>query len=1329
MKKFVIILLSLFCGLNVLLGQVRFDRFDISSGLSQNNINAMEFDDFGMLWIGTLDGLNRFNGEGFEIIKPGRSIRGQLSGNHILALGKGANGNMWIASRDGMLNVYDAAQNSYRVIAKSNFDQFNLSQCSLLSQAGDSLLLLLNNNVLGIWGLADSVFTTLRAPENIRGIEKVNNRVLVYGTFGIFELLGFANNYRFNKLTTLPCYAAHVLNGDFYWLNEQGISLFKEHPDKSDVCVDNAVFSSQNVNLHQISELLFDGEKFWLGAYGFFGSIGFENDLPVLQQFVYNPQVNHSFRGYSVSGLRIDDSGNIWIGTAKNGLNLINRTKNQFAYHEWDQLKLSDAESNPVRAICKTHNDELWLGFDRKGIGVIFSEGKQTFYTHYLSKNGEQHEITNVRIIFEDSQKNIWIGEEYNLCYFNRSKNRIETIDRLFDFSWPYRCYSIKELEYGTVSITSTLNIGFVNLATGKLSTIANQHMGAITRDFVQDKYRNFWVAKNDMGLVAINYPELDQTYINSETAGLSDNKVYCLAISGDSLWVGTNSGLNLVDVKSKRVVKQFFESDGLCNNIVYSIYLDENTNLWMSTNRGIAHYRVNEQRFVSFLPNDFFMDDAHFAHPLGTIYYGGYTGVVSFNPHEIEIDTLMPKVRFASLSILNQDVYPGDTIEGSVPLKRPVWETNQLKLNYKQNTFAIGFYAFPFDVSNSNHFRYRLLGLNDVWTISTRIQDVAYTKLPPGNYLFQVQAANKQSGYGPVSELQISVIPPFWMTIWFRFLLVGLIALLVLLFFLNRIQQIKKRNQWLNIKVKEQTAELREQNQTILKMSEELQEANESKLRFFTNVSHEFRTPLTIILGHIEQLRLQPKNSVDAIQKNAKRLLRLVDQLIDLRKIDRDQLSLNCSQFDLVAFIDEVIRSIEVVAAQKDIKISFDPHKPSLLVCLDADMMEKILFNLLSNAIKYSLQGKNVRVETSSDADSVSIKIADKGIGIAETDKQHIFDRFYRAKSENVHAGGYGIGLALVKGLVEMQKGTIDVESQLGMGSVFTVCLPVKAHDPAPGNLVDPHFEFSAFDIDSADEIVWPEKLSGKKILIVEDHPDLLEFLCGILGADFKIETAANGKEGLDKLEEFIPDLIISDVMMPVMDGMSFCRKVKASIETSHIPFILLTAKSGIDDKIEGFELGVDDYIEKPFSSKVLIARIKTLLSNRQKLIDDYLDSAKTIPTTKHLSQRDKVFLERTDQCIFSNIDNQNFSVDVLGSELGMSRASFYRKFTELTGNSPAEYIRKVRLRKAHNLLRTINLSIAQISEQSGFQSVSHFRKAFKGEFGKTPSEIQKNK
>ncbi|HOO85532.1 MAG TPA: helix-turn-helix domain-containing protein, partial [Prolixibacteraceae bacterium] len=970
-----------------------------------------------------------------------------------------------------------------------------------------------------------------------------------------------------------------------------------------------------------------------------------------------------------------------------------------------------------------------WLGFDRKGVGVVFPDGKQTFYSHYLTKNGEQHEITNVRIIFEDSHKNIWIGEEYNLCYFNRNKNRIETIDRLFDFSWPYRCYSIKELELGTVSITSALNIGFVNLATGKLSTIANQHMGAITRDFVQDKYRNFWVAKNDMGLVVINFPELDQTYINSETAGLSDNKVYCLAISGDSLWVGTNSGLNLIDVKSRQVVKQFFEPDGLCNNIVYSIYLDKNTNLWMSTNRGIAHFMVSEQRFMSFLPNDFFMDDAHFSDPLGNIFYGGYTGVVSFNPDKIQIDTLMPKVRFSSLSILNKDLYPGDTIEGSVPLVRPVWETNHVKLNYKQNTFSIGFSAYPFDVSISNRFRYRLLGLNDVWTQSSRIQNVAYTKLPPGNYLFQVQAANKQSGYGPVSELQISVVPPFWMTLWFQIAMVFVFALLILLIFLNRIQQIKKRNQWLNIKVDEQTAELREQNQTILRMSEELQEANESKLRFFTNVSHEFRTPLTIILGHIEQLKLQPKNSVDAIRKNAMRLLRLVDQLIDLRKIDRDQLSLNCAQFDIVAFIDDVIRSIEVVAEQKDIKISFEPHKSSLMVCLDADMMEKILFNLLSNAIKYSPNAKSVRVETHVDNESVLIKIADKGVGIAETEKQLIFDRFYRAKNKNVNAGGYGIGLALVKGLVEIQKGTIAVESEPGEGSVFTVCLPIKAHEPATQYFEKPQVIHSDFEIDYTDEIIWPDKLSGKKILIVEDNLDLLDFLCGVLGAVFKIETASNGKEALDKLNTFVPDLIISDIMMPVMDGMSFCRQVKASIETSHIPFILLTAKSGVDDKIEGFELGVDDYIEKPFRSKMLIARIKTLLNNRQKLIDDYLDSAKAIPVPNHLSQRDKVFLERIDQCIMSNIDNQIFSVDVLSSELGMSRASFYRKFTELTGNSPAEYIRKVRLRKAHSLLRAGNLSIAQISEQSGFQSVSHFRKAFKGEFGKTPSEVQKNK
>lgn len=1327
MKRTVLVFLGLIIWQLIFAKQIRFDYFDISTGLSQNNINAMEFDDLGNLWVGTLDGLNRFNGYSFEIIKPGRSIRGQLSGNHIVALGKGLNGNMWIATRDGNLNYYNASRNQYEIIPKTSFDQFNLSQTRSILQLNDSVLFFYNYSVVGIWEMQKEQLFTFQIHGDIKGIKAIDGKVLVYGDFGIQQIVNENNEYAFRSLNTIPCYSINIFEGQHYVLNANGIESFNSDFEIIARLVDRDLFHRNHIDFNQINDMVFDGESFWIGGYDFLGCFCNENGNCYFQQFTYNQQVSHSFKGYAVTKLSVDKAGNVWIGTSKNGINLVNRRKNQFDFHEWDKQKLLDAESNPVRAICRTKSGELWLGFDRKGIGVVYPNGKQAYFSHYYKINGEAEEITNVRIIFEDSKNNLWIGEGNNLCCFNRKKERVETIDQHFNFAWPYRCYSVKELEYGTVTISSPLNVGFVNLENKQVSNISAQYINESIRDFVQDKYRNFWIAKNDRGLLKIDYPNLENTAINHENFGLSDNKVYCLAISGDSLWVGTNSGLNLIDLKTNKVINQYFEEDGLCNNIVYSINFDKNRNLWMSTNRGIAHFIVRENQFRTFLSNDYFMDDAHFVDQKGTIYYGGYTGVVSFNPEQIKDEIIATSLKIESLSIFNKPVYPGDTLEGRVILQQPLWLTKNIKLHHRLNNIGFVFNAYPFQIPNTSRFRYRMLGLQEQWIEAGKERSANYTKVPPGEYRFQVQTASDQMGFGPSSELKISIIPPFWMTIWFKVLVLLILALSIIFIFINRIKQIKSRNEWLNQKVDEQTAELRKQNRTILKISEELQQANESKLRFFTNISHEFRTPLTIILGHIETLEHQSKNAVNAIRKNALRLLQLIDQTIDLRKMDQEKLNISCSKFDLVNFVYEITQSIEVVAQQKNVKILYNNQTPPISVCLDIDMMEKILYNLLSNAIKFSLPNQTIKVEIETLHNQVKICITDQGVGISEDDLVHIFDRFYRVEKGNQSISGYGIGLALVKGLVETQKGRIDVKSELNKGTTFTIVLPltagvaVKSSNERTANF---HELFPTQDSINAYE---QEIISGKKILIVEDNPDLLEFLSGILSKNYNIKTANNGSDALEQLQHFTPDLIVSDIMMPVMDGLTFCSEVKSAMATSHIPFILLTAKTGIDDKIEGFEMGIDDYIEKPFNSKVLISRINALLTNRQKLIDQYLNTAKAIPMPDYISTKDREFLQRIDGIISSMLNNTAFSVELLSEKLNMSRASFYRKFTELTGNSPADYVRKVRLRNAHQLLKTTNFSVTEISEKSGFQSVGHFRKSFKNEFGKTPSEIQK--
>lgn len=1330
MYRLITLILLLF-GLHQLYAvQLRFDRFDISNGLSQNNINCMEFDDVGNLWIGTLDGLNRYNGYQFEIFKPGRNLRGTLAGNHITALGKGIAGNMWIVTRGGDLNLYRAATNYFEKVNTDDFGQFNMALVNQIQQTNDSMLWLSNPSFLGLWMLNNGEFITYQPKSAILGMEQIDRQeLIIFGAFGIekIEIGSKPDEMVSVRVLNKACYGLESNDQGYYALLQSGIVLLNNNFEILTLVVDFANSPKDLPNLRTINDFAVTDQAFWLGGNSFFGRYSKQDGEFTLQTFTHDPINSYSFKGHIVTRLKVDQIGNLWIGTMKNGLNHFNRVKNQFQHYSWDFQTLSDPDSNPVRAICKTKSNEMWLGFDRNGLGLLMPSGEQHFFTQYTNRNNEKFTIRDVRVIFEDSNGTIWIGEAENLCYYNRDKNRVETIDCKYSFAWPYRSYSVKEMEFGMVTITSTPFIGFVTLNDGSLTTIPISPVSGTVRDVVQDKYRNLWITKDNNGLFKINYPNREIKRITTNPHGLSDNKVYCMLATGDSLWVGTNSGLNLIDLKTDRIMGQYFEEDGLCNNIVYSIYKDEKDNLWMSTNKGISHFNVKAKKFSTYLSNDFFMDDAHFSESNGTLYYGGYTGVVSFHPKNINEQRLPILPLIENFSIFNQPVFPGDTLDGRVIFNQPLSAAQPLKLQHRHNTFSIGFNAYPFDFPNPNRFRYRLKGLQEHWTETTTTRSVSYTKVPPGTYLFEVQAASDQMLFSKPATLEIIIVPPFWMTLWFKITGAILVVALVLLFFGYRVRQIKKRNEWLKLKVDEQTAELREQNQTILEISEKLHQADESKLRFFTNISHEFRTPLTLILGHLENLNTHSRSAVKSIQSNAVRLLRLIDQVIDLRKMDQDLMKLVVSQFDFVAFTKEVVESLEIMARQKEIQLEFHSNVSFLEVWLDVEKTEKIIYNLLSNAIKFTPNGKNIRVAIIHSKHHYSLQITDEGIGISEDELERVFDRFYRSENPQAAVSGYGIGLSMVKGLTDLQLGKIEVASKVGKGSCFTLTFPTGKAHYAETDFGKTPIQPKLHENEQVEMPVFVEKLSGKKILIVEDNPELLDYLTGLLNNHFKIEKAVNGKMALALLETAVPDLIISDIMMPEMDGMEFCKRVKASVETSHIPFILLTAKTDTETQIDGFEMGVDDYIEKPFQSRVLFSRIQALLLNREKLREQFYNSARQIPVLQNLANRDQEFLKRVDEVINHHFGDAKFSIDVLSELLNMSRATFYRKFTDLTGSGPADYLRKVRLRKACELLTGSNLTIIEVCENVGFQSVSHFRKSFKNEFGKTPSEIQK--
>ncbi|MGM0377353.1 MAG: response regulator, partial [Bacteroidota bacterium] len=1291
MRSFILIVIFVFFLIIEATGQEpRFDRFDVSSGLSQNNINGLVIDDQGNVWAGTLDGLNRYNGYEFEIFKPGPAGKNHISGNHITAMGKGKGGDVWIHTRGGGLDLYDAATGHFTHFNDSVFEKAGLSPSNNLHYLGDSLVVFSDGDALGIFDVDRKECSAIQMPGYVYDLDVRKERVLICGDFGIRQ---YRPDLRRDKklvmdLTDSTDVASYRLvgeEGEILAVTEGSISSFGTGLQEEEEIVSFGGTQADHFDISTINSFAVRDSVFWLGGPDLLMRIARNNDTWAFEKFEYDPANDFSFKGHHVTSLEFDSMGNLWIGTLKNGLNLFNYEKNLFSHYSWSSQSLMSPDADPVRALCKTRSGDIWLGFDRKGIGTITSSGDHKYYSHFYTSDGHQEAIENVRALFQDSEGNLWIGEDEQLCIYNQRKDRVEAVDVRFSWDWPFKCYSVKEFDQGRVVISARHQLGFVDLQSGNLEIMDFEEFGAdvsgTVRDFVRDRADNWWVAKDERGILKFS-PDGNVQYIRESSHGLSDNKVYSMISKGENLWIGTNSGLNLFHIPDDTVATRYFETDGLSNNIIYSVYMDEDNHLWMSTNRGITRFDPEKEHFKTYLANDFFMDDAHFSDDAGRIYYGGYTGVVAFHPGDIRMKDVDVVASLEQFRLFNEEVVPGASVDGRVLFQNPLNATDEIRLKHDQNSFSIRFNGYPFDYPNHNRYRYRLRGLQDEWIYTEGSnRQASYSAVPPGHYTFQVQAAPFQREFGSVKALDLTVVPPFWQTSWFKVLLLLLLIGAVWMGFQVRSRQIRKRNLLLKTRVEEQTRELKEQNHQIVEMSEQLHQADQSKLRFFTNVSHDFRTPLTLILAHLDNLEENREKAVRAIRDNAYRLLRMINQLIDIRKLDQNQMKLEVSCFDLIPFVTSIIDSFRTLGFQKNIELVFRSSSDSLLVWLDHDKMEKILYNLLTNAIKYSPEGKSVTISVFGREDNFSLEVEDEGIGLPPEKVEQIFDRYFRSGTGRNQAPGDGIGLSIVKGLTEIQKGKIIPGRGEKGGAKFELIFP-RGKDFFEKEEIDKEesndFLMPSFKSDSNAEIKDAgshfagsslQKLGGQNILVVEDNDELAGFLKNTLNAYFVVKTATNGREALQIMDRFMPALIISDIMMPVMDGIEFCKHLKNDIHTSHIPVILLTAKVDTDTHVEGFELGVDDYIEKPFNARILMARIKSLLENREKLKRYFEEQAGFSSSDVAISERDRKFLSRVEEIINEKYADPHFNVENLSEMMAMSRSSFYRKFSDLTG------------------------------------------------------------
>ena len=809
---------------------------------------------------------------------------------------------------------------------------------------------------------------------------------------------------------------------------------------------------------------------------------------------------------------------------------------------------------------------------------------------------------------------------------------------------------------------------------------------------------------------------------------------------------------------------KSYSVLDGLSSDVLLSIREDHKQNLWISTENGICKFVPSGERFENYDERSIsfrvrFSEAASTLTSGGDMLFGTSNGLFMFSPDSIRKSSYVPPVVFSKLMVANEDVIPG---EKSI-LKVDLDDTQELVLSHDENIFSVQYAALDYTNPQNIQYAYILDGFEKQWTFADRQRSVTYTNLPKGDYIFRVRSTNSDGVWVDNERiLNITILPSFWETplayvLYVCFVLLIIFVAVYILFTIYRLKH--------EVSVEQQISDI--------------------KLRFFTNISHELRTPLTLIAGPVEQVLKNDKLPADAreqlvvVERNTNRMLRLVNQILDFRKIQNKKMKMQVQQLNVVAFVRKIMDNFESVAEEHNIDFLFQTEKEALNLWVDADKFEKIVFNLLSNAFKYTPNGKMITVFIREDEGTVSVGVQDQGIGIAENKRKSLFVRFENLVDKNIfNQASSGIGLSLVKELVEMHKATISVDSRLGEGSCFKVdFLKGKEHynssvefiledsaaplsmerivDIANSSLQTEAAIADAPDLEVSAAKEEAEESSSKELmLLVEDNQELRSFLRSIFASTYRVVEASDGMEGWSKALKYLPDIIISDVMMPEKDGIEMTRELRADMTTSHIPIILLTAKTTIESKLEGLEYGADDYITKPFSATYLQARVENLLMQRKKLQNFYRDSLTHVtvsetpvaqgetlaghasaepdsvaaeePVMPEMSPNDRKFMDKLVDLMEQNMDNGELVVDDLVRELAVSRSVFFKKLKTLTGLAPIEFIKEMRIKRAAQLIETGEFNMTQISYMVGINDPRYFSKCFKAQVGMTPTEYR---
>lgn len=1416
------------------LEHIKFQYYTTNEGLAQNTVDCMLKDRRGFVWFGTWNGLSKFDGYTFTNFR-GEADPGGLPNNFIYTLCEDSTGNIWVGTRKGLTHyLFDENRFELPKNLEQIFSSFTINDLKI--DAKNQLWVATESN--GIWVI------DLNTPEP--GVRKVDDSLLpdrhIYclhlgegailaGTskgLGVLAINGDERSNAYPELAaelqnqTVNCIFQHR-SGALWFGSNSGAFEFDTGTRRIVHYNDNPQVNS---DLNHLIVTAINQDKNGTVIVGTLGGLNFFQ--PETHRFLHLSE-REGLNSPFVNSILTDELGNVWVGTDKGGVDCYNIHQKPFFAMIHDAANNNSISQNTINSILPD-NGGLWIGTAGGGLNKVSKDGQHVErfdLSRWVPGNNGANFVTT---ILRDPNQTLWLATWGGGLF--RMQSEVDKSFRVFQHSDLEKesisndfVSSISSLDnnYLVVGTLSGLNLfdskksSFLQLD-AKMKLANPLEVGCLLLDsksrlWVGTRNGLYCMQKQDV-LKAGSQTEIQyRVFVNqiNDTASLPGNYIISLLESDDgTIWIGTyGNGICRYQETDDGKIRflTYDETSGLCNNVAYAMEEDVSGNIWISTDKGLSKLNPKTESFQSFYVKDGLLSDQFYwsasaTDGKGMMYFGGINGLNYFDAAAIEMYAECTKPVFTEFSVFNNPVAIGQKYHSRVILPRSISVTDLVELSYKDAVFSIEFSALDYFLPGKVKYQYKMEGVDQDWVEVPDTRRFAnYTNLSGGVYTFKVRAANSDGIWSDqLAQLQIIVHPPFYHTVWFRFLVAIFISLLVLAYIRYRTRFLKEQKEKLEVQVKERTlqieaqkeelekqafrlqrtnlqlgerqgeiegqkvelelqnAKIAQQRDELIEMNEKVNLVNQLRLRFFTNISHEFRTPLTLIIDPLEQLMKNLKDdkhtvsTLKLINRNAQRLLHLINQLIYFRRLENGKMDLHVCRGDLKLFLFQIYESFSDLAQHQQIDYRFEMGDSENETWFDAEKLENIFYNLLSNAFKFTPEGGFIRMSVSVvlqggtrclDVPHVRIEVTDSGAGIAGEHLPFIFERFYQVRSEkNSGMKSSGIGLALTHELVQALHERIDVESEVGKGSCFIVCLPFtpdrfdereldQSLVPVAANLqgrVDVLSESLVFGdpVDEPTETDDEPTRSKPLVLIVEDNYDLRSFLIQTLRADYRLIGAENGKEALALSKKYSPDLILSDVMMPVMDGVELCSRLKKDIQTSHIPVILLTAQNMIENWIEGLESGADDYIPKPFNLDVLQARMANLIEGRRRLKkmfsnphDISLSESISNPVDEEFMQKVYVVLEKLYQ-------NPELSASQFASELAMSQSLLYKKLRAIADLGITDFINSFKLKKAVELIRENKLPIADIAFNVGFNDPKYFSRLFRKFYGMTPSEFQ---